>query len=66
MEKHIGSRNKEQCKSHHQKMLKRFKSIANILLHLSGIPKKNNMISMNMEDLTLNEMKNSEYETLRM
>ena len=34
--KGVPKRNSEQCRSHHQKMLKKFKSIENIIAHFRG------------------------------
>ena len=38
MSKHIGSRSHEQCRSHHQKMIKHYKNINGIIEHLTNMP----------------------------
>lgn len=40
MSKHIGTRSHEQCRSHHQKMIKNYKTIEGILNHLQGNSKR--------------------------
>jgi hypothetical protein len=36
MSKFIGTRSHEQCRSHHQKMIKNYRSVEGIITHLSG------------------------------
>ena len=38
MSKHIGTRSHEQCRSHHQKMVKHYKNIDGIIEHLTQTP----------------------------
>jgi hypothetical protein len=44
MSKHVATRSHEQCRSHHQKMIKNYKSVDAIIQHLSQeLEQKNNL-----------------------